>query len=283
MASHPLVSVVIAAKNEEKNIGNCLKSILHQTYPLNKIENIVVDNNSSDKTKEIAKRYTKNVYNFGPERSAQRNFGINKAKGKYILYLDADMSLSPKLIEECVQKFDNHQLTINNQPTLTGLYIPEIVTGDTFWCKVRNFERSFYNATVIDAVRFLPKKSWEEVGGFDENLTGPEDWDFDKKVRIKGKVDIISASLYHNENNFDLKTYLTGKEYYLPSIKKYIEKWGKSDPNIKQQLDFYYRFMGVFIENGKWKKLVCFPLLAIGMYFLRIYVGLNYIKRRINI
>lgn len=51
----PLVSIVITTKNEEKNIGNCLESMKVQTYSQEKIEIIVVDNNSTDTTKEIAK------------------------------------------------------------------------------------------------------------------------------------------------------------------------------------------------------------------------------------
>lgn len=82
------VSVIITTKNEEENIANCLESIKQQTYPQEKIEIIVVDNNSVDKTKEIALKYTDKVYNFGPERSAQRNFGIRQARREYILSLE---------------------------------------------------------------------------------------------------------------------------------------------------------------------------------------------------
>ncbi len=71
-----LVSVIVTTKNEEKNIANCLKSIKGQSYPQEKIQIIVVDNNSSDSTTKIAKRFTDKVYNKGPERSAQRNYGI---------------------------------------------------------------------------------------------------------------------------------------------------------------------------------------------------------------
>ena len=102
MNSLPLVSIIITTKNEEKNIGRCLKSIKKQACP--NIEIIVVDNNSIDKTKQITKKYTKNVFNKGPERSAQRNFGAQKAKGKYLLFLDADMTLSPQLIKKAVHK-----------------------------------------------------------------------------------------------------------------------------------------------------------------------------------
>jgi len=58
--TNPLVSIVITTKNEEKNIENCLKSIVNQTYK--NIEIIVVDNNSSDSTKEISLKYTDKVF-----------------------------------------------------------------------------------------------------------------------------------------------------------------------------------------------------------------------------
>ncbi len=103
----PLVSVVITTKNEEKNIENCLRSIRSQTFK--NIELIVVDNFSEDKTAEFAKKYTAKVYFKGNERSAQRNYGAKVASGKYLLYLDADMILSPNLIAECVEKCECDQ------------------------------------------------------------------------------------------------------------------------------------------------------------------------------
>ena len=82
-----LVSVIITTKNEQAVIGRLLESIKMQSYP--KIEVIVVDNKSADRTKQIAKKYTKLVYNAGPERSAQRNYGAKKAKGDFLFFLDA--------------------------------------------------------------------------------------------------------------------------------------------------------------------------------------------------
>jgi glycosyltransferase involved in cell wall biosynthesis len=82
---NPLVSVIITTKNSEKYIKECLYSIKKQSYK--KIESIVVDNNSIDHTKEIAEKYTKSIYNKGPERSAQRNFGAKKTKGDFLLFI----------------------------------------------------------------------------------------------------------------------------------------------------------------------------------------------------
>jgi len=302
-----LVSIIITTKNEEKNIGNCLESIKSQSYPQQNIEIIVVDNNSTDKTKEIARQYTKNVFNFGPERSAQRNYGIEKSKGKYVMYLDADMVLSPTVVEKSVEKIKNSDLV--------ALHIPEIILGNSYWSKVRRFERSFYDGTVIDCVRFIRKDIFDEVRGFDLNMTGPEDWDLDKKIRGKGKVELLDTYnfkeingkildtrykildekelkklfnitpkpvIFHNETNFSLNKYLTKKKYYAKSFSTYINKWGKNDPDIKKQFGFWYRYFGVFLENGKWKRLWRHPILAGGMFALRFLVGLQYQVAKIH-
>ncbi len=267
------ISIIITTKNEEKNIENCIRSVLRQSYPQNKMEIIVVDNDSTDKTKEIAAKYTDKVFNKGPERSVQRNFGVEKSNGEYFLYLDADMILHENVVSSCVEK-------IKSNKDILALYIPEIVMGDKFWSKVRRFERGFYDGTIIDCARFIQKEIFQKVGGFDECLTGPEDWDLDKKLRNIGKIELIKSPIYHNEAEFDLKKYLNKKSYYARKFDTYIQKWGKNDPDIKKQFGFYYRFLGVFIEKGKWKKIIAHPILVFGMYFLRGLVGLSFLMRR---
>lgn len=297
----PLISIVITTKNEEKNIVNCLESIRRQTYSKDLLEVIVVDNNSSDKTKEIAGKYTKNVFNKGPERSAQRNFGVEKSKGKYVIYLDADMILSSTLIKKAVEKLESGDFD--------AFHIPEIILGNSYWNRVRRFERSFYDGTVIDCVRFVKKEIFNKVGGFDLQMTGPEDWDFDKKIRKIGRVEVLDkydfeeisrkvaeidygksgnlveklgelsakALIYHNEAEFDLKKYFLKKGYYAKSFASYINKWGKDDPDIKKQFSFSYRYFNVFLENKKWKKFFLHPISVFGVFFLRFLVGVSYL------
>ncbi len=265
------LTVIITTRDEERHIENCLKSIKKQSYPQDQIEIIVVDNNSKDKTKEIAYRYTDKVYNFGPERSQQRNFGAGQANGKYILYLDADMELSENLIKECVYKCENDGYV--------ALYIPERIVGRGFWIRVRDFERSFYNSTCIDCVRFVRRDKFLEIGGFDKDLTGPEDWDFDRRIRQLGKTGIVESPIYHNEQGFGLRRYLKKKKYYSNWLDKYIQKWGRDDPIVRKQLGFWYRYVGVFFEQGKWLRIIRHPLLGAGVYFLRGIVGLSYLLR----
>ena len=120
----PVVSVIVTTKNEDRNIGACLESVVQQSMP--PLEMIVVDNFSEDKTAEIAQEYGAKVFQLGPERSAQRNYGVEKAHGVYILYLDADMRLSPKVIEECVN-------CCEADSGVSGIYIPENSDCDEKW------------------------------------------------------------------------------------------------------------------------------------------------------
>lgn len=268
-----LVSVIINTKNEENNLEKCLKSVVRQSFSRENFEIIVVDNGSSDKTKEIARKYADKVLNQGPERSAQKNLGVRQAKGEFFIHLDADMMLSENVISECVQK-------ISGNSDIVSLYIPEKIMGRGFWGKVRNFERSFYDRTVIDAVRFIRKDKFLEAGGFDEKMYACEDWDLDKRLKNLGKFGIIESPIRHNEEAFSFKGYLAKKKYYSKNVKEYIGKWGKGDRDVKKQFGLYYRFFGVFMENGKWKKFFARPVLASGTLFLKILVGITYLKEK---
>lgn len=87
-----MISVCIIAKNEENTIAKCLQSL--QAYPF---EIVVVDTGSTDKTKEIASQYTKNIYDFlwTGDFSEARNYSISKASNDWILVLDCDEYLEP--------------------------------------------------------------------------------------------------------------------------------------------------------------------------------------------
>lgn len=297
-----LVSIVVTTKNEEENIENCLRSIQLQTW--RSIEIIVVDNYSVDKTVEISKRYTEKVYNLGPERSAQRNFGlIEKSEGNYLMYIDADMILSPKLVEACIFEVI--------QKNLDALHIHEFILGSNLFSKVRNFERSFYSGTVIDGARFFTKNIFCKTQGFDEVIFkegSGEDWDLDKSIRkyggkigllpketnktgdcnltwgLKPTIEYLGASysdnlncIYHNESKIKLTHYLRKKIYYARGFDGYINKWGKKDVDVYRQLGFKYRYITVFCENRKWIKIIKNPLLFLGMYYLRVRLGVAYL------
>ena len=69
------------------------------------------------------------------------------------------------------------------------------------------------------------------------------------------------------------------KAYYSKSVAAYRAKWS-DDKTCRRQFGLYYRFFGVFVENGKWKRLLRHPILAAVMYMERIAVGFTYLMNR---
>lgn len=256
--NNPLVSIIVTTKNEAQNIERCLESIHKQKYLT--IETIVVDNNSTDKTKNIAKKYTEKVFNAGPERSAQRNFGAAKAKGDYLLFLDADMQLSVNVVSDLVN------LIQKSQDRVGAVIIPEESYGIGFWAQVKKLERSFYvNNDDIEAARFYKKKVFDEMGGFDLTITGPEDWDLSQRVREKYDILRINSLIYHNEGKLSLLRSVSKKYYYSKKFSPYIQK-KENKKYLLRQMSIIDRYKIFFLHPAKLFKN---PLLGIGVLIMK--------------
>ena len=106
VADTPLVSVIIPLYNVELYLRQCLDSVLAQTYP--RCEVILVDDGSTDASCEICREYAGKDDRFLLLRkenggaSSARNFGLDRAKGDYIYFLDSDDELAPDAIEKLV-------------------------------------------------------------------------------------------------------------------------------------------------------------------------------------
>lgn len=107
----PFISIIIAARNEEKNIGNCIQSIINQTYPQNKFEIIITDDHSSDNTVSIIQSFQKENIRVVHLSDFIKNEKLNSykkksietalqfAKGELIVTTDADCTAPPKWLE----------------------------------------------------------------------------------------------------------------------------------------------------------------------------------------
>lgn len=96
MKNNPTVSIAIPTLNEEKNIRRCLHSIFNQEYQ-GKLEISIVDGGSRDRTLEIAKSFpVRIIQNSWVDAEHGKMLGLKKARGKYFLYLDADIDLPGK-------------------------------------------------------------------------------------------------------------------------------------------------------------------------------------------
>lgn len=94
------LSVVVITKNEEKNVRECLSSVLWAN------EIIVVDAGSTDSTLDIAKEFTKKVYSRPWDGyGAAKNYGLTQCTGEWVFSLDADERVTSELREEILDKF----------------------------------------------------------------------------------------------------------------------------------------------------------------------------------
>ena len=251
-----LVSVIIPTFNEAKNVGRLLTSLKKQSHK--HIEIIVVDDGSTDATVAIARKYGVKVFRRKhAERSVQRNFGARGARGQYLLFLDADMELSPFVIASCLKNIDDHK----------ALIIPEKTVGRGFMATVRKFEREMYMGDLtIEVARFFPRRVFNELAGYDPNLTGTEDYDLPKRIIDEyGRKSIGWAKEYilHHETGLTLTKQLKKKFYYASKSIAYVKK----HPGlVLTQGNMLFRL--AYFRN--WRKFLIKPHLGIAFIFVRV-------------
>ena len=266
------LTAVITTRNEAANIATCIHAFDAVRAD---VELIVVDNNSTDETKAIAASLGAIVLDKGPERSAQRNLGWRTATAEWVVILDADMILPEPTIREILS------IARGTTAVARAYWIPEVRTGAGLRVKARNFERSFYDGTCIDALRLFHKSVLEATGGYDETLiAGPEDWELDIRILATGApCAVLTQHLIHNEKRLTFKRMLEKKAYYTKSFAAYRAKW-PDHPAVKKQFSPFYRFVGVFVEKGKWRKVLRHPILFAVMMVERVAVGFVYLANR---
>lgn len=254
-----LVSVIVTTKNEQEVLDNLLRSLASQSFK--SLEIILVDNYSIDRTLMIAKKYTKKIYTKGPERSVQRNFGVSKALGKFVLIIDADMKLTKNVVKSCINKMKENTPTGKN---LGALVIPEKSYGEGFWAKCKAFERQFYLGDEnIEAARFFKKNVFKKFGGYDTKITGPEDWDLPLRMKKAGiKIGRIDELILHNERKFSPLKSARKKFYYALHAKEYLKRHPEM---IFSQGNLFFR--PNFYKNPQ--KLLENPLVTLGFLYTR--------------
>lgn len=218
-----LVSVIIPTKNYAGFLENCLASLRSQVYK--NIEIIIVDREPDNKTLELSKKYHVILYRYSPnlkkgvfDAPYKRNYGVKKAKGEYIYYVDSDMELDKNLIKEAVNL---------SEKGFDALILPEDSFGIGIWARAKNLERRCYwGDTGIEAPRFFKKSVWVKVGGLDESLaSGRDDGDLYYNLLENGyKVGRTKSIVRHNEGNLTISNLFKKKFRYGKDVLKYVSK-----------------------------------------------------------
>ena len=222
------VSVIIAARNEENNIVNCLNALIKQTYPANKFEIIIVDDASTDSTNKLIREYSVNHSNIklhaltgegiNKGKKAAIGTGIQKAKGELIVTTDGDCLMGEDWLSSIVSFYleTNAKMIIGPVCYQNEKGIFEKMQSLEFMALIACGGASlFYNKAIMcnGANLAYPKKVFDEVNGFegiDEKASGDDvllmykiKEKYPKGIKfLKNEHAIVHTEAKHNLNEF---------------------------------------------------------------------------------
>jgi cellulose synthase/poly-beta-1,6-N-acetylglucosamine synthase-like glycosyltransferase len=194
----PTISIIIPAKNEEKVIGRCLEAFLRVDYPREKMEVIVVEDGSKDKTAEICAEYAERYPGLirllrkpnSNGKPSALNFGLKHARGEIIGVFDADSVPEPDVLKKVAYYFSELRVEALQGRTLT------INADENALAKLTSYEEALrymhiQGKEVLDlfvpftgSCYFVKKRLLMEVGGWDECLS--EDMELAAKLLERG-------------------------------------------------------------------------------------------------
>lgn len=195
------ISVIIPAYNYGRFLGEAIESVIAQTYPASEI--IVVDNGSTDNTREVVAAFGDTVryfYQGNTGVSAARNRGYRESTGDLIAFLDADDFWEKTCLERSVSKF-----RVNDRTGLVhwGLREFDSATGETIRFYIQGAEGDVADDLLLwerptiagHGAVVVTRGAFEAVGGFDTSTEPSEDWDFCYRVTRLYKVAFVPEPL----------------------------------------------------------------------------------------
>lgn len=231
-----LISVVIAAYNEEENLPSCLQSLKDQDFQKDNFEIIVVDNNSTDKTAEIAKDFGARVL---LETKQGNTFaakaGMDSADGEIIAMMDADTIADKNWLTEIAKAFEDPKIV-----AATGMGY--VKSGS----KLMDFlERFFYEyflklhfligkPHIMGFNLAVRKSAYRKIGGIDQRFTMSPDIDLGLRIKKEGKVvfdkNIRSQTSFRRWQETPIDAFITYAKGYLWTV------WFRKPPPVKQKV-----------------------------------------------
>lgn len=193
---NPQVSVIIPAFNEEKVIGDCLQSLLDQSYENQEI--IIVDDGSTDRTPEVVKKFAVKILQQNHMGAgAARNLGAKEAKGEILVFVDADMVFDEQFIAKLIVPIIPKKVI--------GTFSKEeyVLNKDNVWSKCWNINKNlptnrmhpldYPDSQVV--FRAILKKEFLKVGGF-TSIGYIDDHTLAEKLGVQA-VTALGAIFYH--------------------------------------------------------------------------------------
>jgi len=225
MTEAPLVTVVVPVRNEEHNLAACLAAIAAQDHPADRLEVLVVDGQSSDRTTEVAAaaflahpRLQGRVVHNGPGTIARNlNAGLAEARGSIVCRVDAKSRLAPAHVRRCIEHLaaDPQRVNVGGMPVA-------VVDQDTV--SARAIARAYNNRWTTGLSRYkrggtsgpsdtvylgaFATDRLRAVGGWDERLLVNEDYELNQRLGAEGIVwfdaDLVVGHVHGKATILDL-------------------------------------------------------------------------------
>ena len=230
------ITVLIPTFNRAKYIGECLDSIFSQTMPATQI--IVVDDGSSDNTKEILKPYMGEIeylYLYQKGKPSAINYGLSRVSGDYLWIFDDDDVALPNALERFVtplEKYSDYAFSFSTFfYTSTSLENDKIssILGET---KIPNLQTSGFLIPLLEAnfiggaALFARTSCYHEVGQFNPNLLRSQDYEMAIRIvrNFKG-IQVLGGATFHYRQHKGIR----GTSQYNFPFNERDEKWLQFD------------------------------------------------------
>ena len=220
------VSIIIITLNEEKKIGCLLSDLTKQTHQ--KFEVIVVDSNSDDSTCETALTFQDDLPKLTVHKmdttgvSLGRNTGAVLAKYERILFLDADVCLSPDFLSKSLSLLDEKKLEV------AGIYMGSkgLPTAHKLGYGLFNvglFVTQFIFPTAVGACLFSTQRAHRDLQGFDEKITLCEDCDYVKRASQTWRFRFLPMTFQFDPRRLDQEgLFKIGFTYLKANVRRFF-------------------------------------------------------------
>jgi glycosyltransferase involved in cell wall biosynthesis len=285
------VSIIMPCKDEEKFIGKCLDSIIANVFPKERLEVLVIDGRSSDRTKEIVQQYSdkylfiKLMDNPGIIQTPGTNIGIKASKGGVIIRVDAHVEYPKAFISKSVQYLEESGgdcvggflVTKPSAETATAESIA-LALSHPFGVGNSYFRTGVNQPKVVDTVPFgcYRKEVFDKVGLFNENLNRTDDLEFNLRLkRAGGKILLIPeiVSYYYARSNLrDLAKQNFGNGFWV----LYSLRFVKLPFSLRHLVPFFFvsSLLGSWVISFLYHPFVYLMALIFGLYLcLNLFVS----------
>ena len=279
----PFVSVIVPCRNEEKHIATCIQSILSNDYPEDRMEILIVDAMSEDRTREIvlgyAERYGRVRLVDNPQKHipAAMNVGIRIARGDTILKMDAHSTYQSTHIRLCVAHQEEY-----GAENVGGVWkmVPGADTavaqaivlsmGHRFGSGNAKIKVGASQPTWSDSVAFgcFKKELFSRIGLFDERLKGGSDMDMNIRIRAAGgRILLVPQIVVNYGADPTLKKFW--KHNFADGVwTSYVKKFGRKASSWRHWIPatFILSLLVSFALSAVWPFVLWAGVLIVGIY-----------------